>query len=90
MNHSTMNLLKDGAMTQLQEIASLYEEGYITAEECIEESNNVLYSLICALSDYLVNFDCIERQHQLNFKRYKNWVNERIVDERKTVAKPKE
>ena len=51
MNYSTMNLLKDGAMTQLQEIAALYEANYITAEECIKESNNVLYSLICALSD---------------------------------------
>lgn len=44
MNHSTMNLLKDGAMAQLQEIASLYEEGYITAEECAKESNEVLYA----------------------------------------------
>lgn len=81
MNYSTMNLLKDGAMAQLQEIASLYEANYITAEECAKESNNVLYSLIYALSDTIVNFDCVEGQHEKNFKRYKNWVDERIANE---------
>lgn len=90
MNYSTMNLLKDGAMMQLQTTAKLYEEDYITAEECVRESNEILYSFIYALNDSGVNLDCIEQQHFKNFCRYKDWVNERIANGRKTTANSKE
>lgn len=90
MNYSTVNLLKDGAMTQLQTTAKLYEEGYITAEECVRESSEILYSFIYALNDSGVNLDCIEQQHFKNFCKYKDWVNERIANERKTTANSKE
>ena len=90
MNYSTANLLKDGAITQLQIVAKLYEEGSITAEDCARESNEILYSFIYALNDSGVNLNCIEQQHFKNFCRYKNWVNERIANERKTTANSKE
>lgn len=81
MNYSTVNLLKDGAMVQLQHIAELYQDGYLTAEECAKESNDILYSFQYALNDSNVDCSCIVRQHIINFEKYKNWIDERIANE---------
>ena len=89
MNYSTVNLLKDGAIMQLQTTAKLCEEGYITAEECLRGSNEILYFFIYALNDSSVNLDCVKQQHFKNFCKYKDWVNERIANERKTTANSK-
>lgn len=81
MNYTTVNLLKDGAMVQLQHIAELYQDDYLTAEECLKESNEILYSLLYALNDSNADCLCVVRQHIANFERYRTWVNERITNE---------
>lgn len=80
MNYSIANMLKDGAMAQLQNITKLYRDGYITAEECAQESNEILYAFISALIDSGVDCDCIEMQHTINFDIYRSWVAGRIAD----------
>lgn len=82
MNYKTKLLIRDGAMSQLEYIAKLYKNGYITAEECAEKSNEVLYTVLSSFtSDDLICYDFIEEQHKSNFYKYKNWVDERIANE---------
>ena len=81
MNYNTVNLLRDGAMVQLQHEAELYQDGYITAEECMKESNEILYFFLYALNNSGANCDCVISQHAANFEKYKNWVDERIANE---------
>ena len=80
MNYITKILIRDGAMSQLKNLYKLYKDEYITAEECIKESNGVLYSFLSALDESNVDYDCIIAQHRANFNRYKDWVNEKLEE----------
>lgn len=83
MNHKIRLLIRDGAMSQLDYIAKLYRNGNITAEECARESNDVLYTVLSSLtSDDCIHYDLMKERHKANFYKYKNWVDERIANER--------
>lgn len=80
MKYTTKALLKDGAMSQLQYAASFYEQELITARECIEQSNLILYNFLDSLDETDLHYEDIIGQHRANFNRYEDWVTERLVE----------
>lgn len=78
MNYSAKSLIRDGIIARLMQVRKDYENGRLTAKECITLSNSCLYTFIFALDEDDAGYNEVVNQYKFNFKIYENWVNEKV------------